>query len=234
MSSTILTVIVLVVMWLVVLVPMFVRRGDEPDEPDATIGDGLDGREVVDDDVDDAVDGFDDGDVDTGADPTPDWVPARSAVGHGLATTRSSGAAPEQADQTPPRSTPSGRARMLARRRRALALLIGLTLVTLLIVLFARGRPGAWVVQVGCDLLLVGYLIGLRREARQERMRRAMRMARAAAARAEARTRRTVRAARISRTPRTARTTRGTGYRGPQLDPHPDSEPDDPAQRRVV
>ena len=29
-SSTILTVIVLVVMWLVVLVPMFVRRADEP------------------------------------------------------------------------------------------------------------------------------------------------------------------------------------------------------------
>lgn len=211
MSSTILTVIVLVVMWLVVLVPMFVRRADES----AGLG-GLDERPVgdhdtgesgdvsarrparraltgrlgdagsefdLDDDQDDFDLDLDDRDEvdldqdDFGRDDVD--RDAGPAVVRGSATRFArteedlhwevSGEVDAQGFEGSASGT--ARARMIARRRRMLTILTALTLGTLALVLVTRGRSGAWVVQLGCDLLLAGYLVGLRRGARRERAR---------------------------------------------------------------
>lgn len=135
MSSTILTVIVLVVMWLVVLVPMLVRRGEDASAADLADEGGTDTAE---------------------SDETVEPTDAESAE-------------------------PSAPARVstLVRRRRALAVLIGLTTLTLLVAALTHGEPSAWVAQSICDILLVGYVIGLRRA----RVRHAVLLARTAAAR---------------------------------------------------
>lgn len=209
MSSTILTVIVLVVMWMVVLVPMFVRRGEEwldeqsddlldsADDPNSAGGiedaDNIDSEDPLADrpsgerhaarlgrrashtrrvdDFDDMVEG-DDSDMDRLEDADLDEVAATDdSVGGGRAA----------------------RYRMLARRRRALTGLGGVTLFTLLLVAFTGGSSGAWTLQVLCDLMLFGYVVGLRREVRRERVRRAVRLARRTAARARVTARRTAR-----------------------------------------
>lgn len=175
MSSTILTIIVLVVMWLVVLVPMFVRRGEDHTEVHSS----------------EPVDG-------------PVRVLDRRAPARRFPTRAAMHVPTAPVEPAPPAGLddlldvgddqPEPRARMLARRRRTLATLLGLTVLTLLVVALSRGRSGAWFVQLLCDLMFASYLIGLRREVRRERVRRAVRLARLTAARARASARRTVRA----------------------------------------
>ncbi|HEY9475237.1 MAG TPA: hypothetical protein VIS06_15495, partial [Mycobacteriales bacterium] len=224
MSSTILTVIVLVVMWLVVLVPMFVRRADEPVEPAgddsgeaatstrALARRALTGHGIGDDigletglETDFGTDG--DGDVHGDGDGRSDRRGAAGFEGarfgaagahrdlRGLRDLRDGADGLARSEDDPENEEVSGdvdadefeeltaprtaRARMIARRRRALAILAGLTLGALVTVALTRGQPAAWAVQVGCDLLLVGYLVGLRGEARRERVRRTVRAARA-------------------------------------------------------
>ncbi|HEY9389667.1 MAG TPA: hypothetical protein VIR27_07855, partial [Mycobacteriales bacterium] len=214
MSSTILTVIVLVVMWLVVLVPMFVRRADEPVEPagddsgDAATPTRILARRTftgrgIDVDLNHDLDIELDGDLDSDDDLRRNGDRLRGGgVRAARRDPRESGDVRNGADGfagseddsrheevsgdvdadefeelTPPRTA---RARMMARRRRTLAILASLTLGALVAVAFTRGQTAAWVVQVGCDLLLVGYLVGLRGEARRERVRQTVRAARAA------------------------------------------------------
>ena len=300
MSSTILTVIVLVVMWLVVLVPMFVRRADEPVEPAgddsgeaatstralarrALTGHGLGDDTDLETDLgtDFGTDG--DGDVHGDGDGRSD---RRGAAGFEGARFGAAGAHrdlrglrdlrdlrdgadglarseddPENeevsgdvdADEFEELTRPStARARMIARRRRALAILAGLTLGALVTVALTRGQPAAWAVQVGCDLLLVGYLVGLRGEARRERVRRTVRAARAArvaraaraaAVRAEAqqaaalRAERANRAGRVNRAEPSTRTdpSRRTQNTGSTAEHRAvTDEPDDPMERRRV
>jgi hypothetical protein len=150
-SSTILTVIVLVVMWLVVLVPMFTRQRDDTAESTVerfssamrSLGRRPEAEEAVDEadapaDIDDEVEEFDE---------------------------------PE-----PARPMPAARAQMLARRRRTLGTLVSLTLITALLALGWRSQM--WLANIALDVLLVGYLWWLRQEARREQQRRARRAAR--------------------------------------------------------
>ena len=146
MSSTILMAIVLVVMWLVVLVPMFVRRGDERAESRS-------------------MDRF----------ATAMRVLSRRAPGSGGVATR----------RRPPAAVPGGyvdgtspvrtaaRARMLARRRRTLAVLVAITVIGVPAALTMSGW--FWLAQVPATLLLVGYVGWLRQQVRREHERRARR-----------------------------------------------------------
>ena len=163
MGSTILTVIVLVVMWVVVLVPMFARRNEESLE---TAGGRLGGAVRIlarrnkpaphvshadDTEIEDAV---------------PDETEDIEAL-----------EAEEVSEVDDPavveRPMPSSRAQMLARRRRTLGTIVMLAVMTAL--LAAGWRPRIWLVQVALDVLLVGYLWWLRQEVRRERQRRARR-----------------------------------------------------------
>lgn len=156
MGSTILTVIVLVVMWVVVLVPMFTRRNEESDEsrtgrfggavrilarrnrPAPHVSRAEDEADTVDED---AAEELSDVDYDD-----------------------------EELPELTERPMPSARAQMLARRRRTLGTIIMLAVMTAL--LAVGWRPRIWVVQIGLDLLLVGYLWWLRQEVHRERARR--------------------------------------------------------------
>jgi hypothetical protein len=167
MGSTILTVIVLVVMWVVVLVPMFTHRGEESDETMA----GRFGGAVriltrrskpaphisrADQSVEDEAEMSDEAaeevsDVDT---EVPD----------------------EEVPELIERPMPSARAQMLARRRRTLGTIIMMAVMTAL--LAVGWRPRIWVIQIALDVMLVGYLWWLRQEVHRERARRERRAAR--------------------------------------------------------
>ena len=79
-----------------------------------------------------------------------------------------------------------GRKVMLERRRRSLGTLVTAGLISLILAL--SWLPVMWVVQLGCDVLLVGYLVWLRAEAKREQQRRARRAARLARGERVART----------------------------------------------
>jgi hypothetical protein len=139
--------IVLVIMWLVVLVPMFVRRGENRAELRS-------------------MDRF----------ATAMRVLSRRAPSSGVAGRRRYATAPPApyADGTSPIRT-AARERMLRRRRRTLAALVGIALL---------GAPAAlamspWLclAQVPATLLLVGYVGWLRAQVRREYERRARRAA---------------------------------------------------------
>ena len=149
MSSTILMVIVLVVMWLVVLVPMFVHRHDETTESRsmerfATAMRVLSRRTHPSSSSRAA----------TAAHPAVGSIARPGAAG---------------------RARADARRRMLARRRRTLA---GIALLTVVGIVGAVGVGGwFWTAAVFGGLLLAGYVGWLRQEVRRERARRARRAA---------------------------------------------------------
>ena len=148
MSSTILMAIVLVVMWLVVLVPMFVRRGDERSETRS-------------------MDRF----------ATAMRVLSRRSAGTGGVagrrpyatvppTTYADGASPVRA---------AARARMMRRRRRTLSVRAVTALLALPGALLVSGW--LWLVEAFALVLLTGYVGWLRQQVRREQERRSRRAA---------------------------------------------------------
>lgn len=148
MSSTILMAIVLVIMWLVVLVPMFVRRGDERAEARsmdrfATAMRVLSRRE-----------------------PGSGGVAGRRRYATAAPTPYADGASPVRT---------AAREAMLRRRRRTLAVL---TVTAALAVPAAfTVSSWLWLAQVPATLLLAGYVGWLRAQVRREHDRRARRTA---------------------------------------------------------
>lgn len=147
MSSTILMAIVLVVMWLVVLVPMFVRRGDDRAETRsmdrfATAMRVLSRRA-----------------------PGSGGVAGRRPYATSPPATYADGASPVRA---------AARARMMGRRR-TLAVLSVTTLLGLPAVMLVTSW--LWLVQLPAVLLLTGYVGWLRQQVRREQERRGRRAA---------------------------------------------------------
>lgn len=148
MSSTILMAIVLVIMWLVVLVPMFVRRGDERAEARS-------------------LDRF----------ATAMRVLSRRSPGSGGIAGRprtATGSSVAYPDGASPVRT-AARVRMLRRRRRTLGVLAATALVGLPAALTVS--PLLWLAQVPATILLVGYVGWLRAQVHRERDRRTRRAA---------------------------------------------------------
>jgi hypothetical protein len=147
-SSTILMAIVLVIMWLVVLVPMFVRRGEDRAELRS-------------------MDRFA---------TAMRVLSRRSSASGGVAGRRRYATAPPApyADGSSPIRT-AARERMLRRRRRTLAVLVGIALLAAPAALALS--PWLWLAQVPATLLLVGYVGWLRAQVRREYERRTRRAA---------------------------------------------------------
>jgi Flp pilus assembly protein TadB len=148
MSSTILMAIVLVVMWLVVLVPMFVRRHDERTEARS-------------------MDAF----------ASAMRVLSRRPAGTGgVAGRRRYATTPPApyADGASPVRT-AARTRMLRRRRRTLGALAITGLIGLMLGVTAGGA--LWTVPVVAVLLLTAYVGWLRQQVRREEIRRNRRAA---------------------------------------------------------
>jgi type II secretory pathway pseudopilin PulG len=148
MSSTILMAIVLVVMWLVVLVPMFVRRHDERVESRS-------------------MDRF----------ATAMRVLSRRAPGSGgVAGRRRYATTPpaSYADGASPVRT-AARAQMLRRRRRTLTTLAVTAMLGLPLATVVSGI--LWALPAVAGLLLAGYVSWLRQQVRREQARRARRAA---------------------------------------------------------
>jgi hypothetical protein len=148
MSSTILMAIVLVIMWLVVLVPMFVRRGDDRAEVRS-------------------MDRF----------ATAMRVLSRRAPSSGgvAGKRRYATAAPTPyADGASPVRT-AARERMLRRRRRTLAVLA--TTAVLAAPAALAVSSWLWFAQVPATLMLAGYVGWLRAQVRREHDRRTRRTA---------------------------------------------------------
>jgi predicted lipid-binding transport protein (Tim44 family) len=144
MSSTILMVIVLVVMWLVVLVPMFVRRHDESTEARS-------------------MDRFA---------STVRVLSRRAHAAARSATLSRPATAAEVGDVSSAaaaRIRADGRRRMLARRRRTLGGLTGLLALGLLGALTLSGA--FWLVTAAAAVLLGGYLGWLRQQVRRAHQR---------------------------------------------------------------
>jgi hypothetical protein len=148
MSSTILMAIVLMIMWLVVLVPMFVRRGEERSELRS-------------------MDRF----------ATAMRVLSRRTQSSGgvVGKRRYATAAPTPyADGASPVRT-AARERMLRRRRRTLAVLAVTAVLAAPAALAVSSW--LWFAQVPATLLLAGYVGWLRAQVRREHDRRARRTA---------------------------------------------------------
>lgn len=148
MSSTILMAIVLVIMWLVVLVPMFVRRGDDRAEVRsmdrfATAMRVLSRRA-----------------------PSSAGVAGRRRYATAAPTPYADGASPIRT---------AARERMLRRRRRTLAVLA--TTAVLAAPAALAVSSWLWFAQVPATLLLAGYVGWLRAQVRREHDRRARRTA---------------------------------------------------------
>jgi hypothetical protein len=147
-SSTILMAIVLVVMWLVVLVPMFVNRGEERVQSRS-------------------MDRF----------ATAMRVLSRRAPSSGgIAGRRRYVTAPPvpYADGSSPVRA-AARARMMRRRRRTLTVLVATVLVGLPAAMVVSSW--FWVAQVPAVIMLAGYVGWLRQQVRRERERRTRRQA---------------------------------------------------------
>lgn len=148
MSSTILMAIVLVVMWLVVLVPMFVRRGDERAESRsmdrfATAMRVLSRRS-----------------------PGTGGVAGRRPYATAPPTPYADGASPVRA---------AARSQMMSRRRRTLGVLAVTALLALPGALLVSGW--LWLLEATSVLLLTGYVGWLRQQVRREHERRVRRAA---------------------------------------------------------
>ena len=139
MSSTILMAIVLVVMWLVVLVPMFVRRGEERAETRSLERFSTAMRVLS----------------------------RRGPSSGGIAGRRRYATAPPApyADGASPIRT-AARLRMLRRRRRTLGVLAATALIGVPAALTVS--TWLWLLQVPATVLLVGYVGWLRAQVRRE------------------------------------------------------------------
>jgi hypothetical protein len=167
--SPMMTVFVLVVLWLIVVVPMIVRRNDERKR-------------------DRSVDGFGQAMRALGRRAHPSdaqvFVPTARAVepvpAEPRLTTRRPVPAAQEALMYPvDRSEMTeARAQMMARRRRSLTVLIGGTVVFLPLALFMGGIM--WLPGLGFACALGGYFWFLRSQARKDRERRLHRQQRAA------------------------------------------------------
>jgi hypothetical protein len=148
MSSTILMVIVLVVMWLVVLVPMFVRRHDDRAETRS-------------------MDRF----------ATAMRVLSRRSPGSGGVAGRRRYAmktpAPYAEGASPVRT--AARTRMIRRRRRTLSALSAAAFIGLPAAAF--GSSWVWFLELPLALLLAAYVVWLRQQVRREQARRFRRAA---------------------------------------------------------
>jgi hypothetical protein len=144
-SSTILMVIVLVVMWLVVLVPMFVRRHDEINEERS-------------------VDRFATAMRVLSRRSHPAAGPAAARSSH-----RSAPPAYRLGSPTAMQVRAEAHRRMIARRRRTLSLLVLLTASGLVGAFTLTAR--LWAVAGPALLLLAGYLVWLRQEVRRQHAR---------------------------------------------------------------
>lgn len=148
MSSTILMAIVLVIMWLVVLVPMFVSRGDNRAEARS-------------------MDRF----------ATAMRVLSRRGPGSGGVAIRRRPTTPHPtayAEGASPVRT-AARVRMLRRRRRTLAVLVATAVVGVPAALTVT--PLLWLAQLPATILLVGYVGWLRAQVRRESARQVRRAA---------------------------------------------------------
>lgn len=173
MPPPFLTVAVLVVLWLIVIVPMVLRRNDErrSERSVADWGRGMRalGRRAS-----------------AGAERAEVFVPRQTAVVQPAPLAgparRPVPAAQEALMYPPDRSDLSAaRVQMLTRRRRSLSILIGGSIVFGLLALVMGGI--AWALALPFWLGTAGYLLFLRNQALRDRARRENRQARAAARR---------------------------------------------------
>ncbi|MBN9620605.1 MAG: hypothetical protein J0H43_12890 [Actinobacteria bacterium] len=166
MLSPFMTVFVLVVLWLIVVVPMVLRRGDERRRERSVDGFGRAMRAL----------GRRAGTP--GDDRAEVYVPRQNRAQLAAPERRPVPAAQEALMYPPDRSELSeARVQMLARRRRSLGILVGGSIVFTLLALVMGGL--LWLVAVPFLLGLVGYVWFLRNQALNDRSRRELRQARA-------------------------------------------------------
>jgi hypothetical protein len=148
MSSTILMAIVLVIMWLVVLVPMFVRRGDDRAEV-RSMDRFASAMRVL-----------------SRRAPSTGGVAGKRRYATAVPTPYADGASPVRT---------AARERMLRRRRRTLAVLAATAVLAAPAALGVSSW--LWFVQVPATLMLAGYVGWLRAQVRREHDRRTRRTA---------------------------------------------------------
>lgn len=172
MLSPMTTVFVLVVLWLIVVVPMIVRRNDEKRRDRSVDGFGRAMRALGRRASDVRADVFVPGDQRPSDSPDPAAVPTRRPVP----------AAQEALMHPVDRSEMSAaRAQMMARRRRSLSVLVGGTALFGLLAIAMGGI--LWLPALLCLSGLGGYLFFLRSQALRDRERRLNRQQHAAARR---------------------------------------------------
>ncbi|MDT4916073.1 MAG: hypothetical protein QOH89_773 [Pseudonocardiales bacterium] len=170
MLSPFMTVVVLTVLWLIVVVPMVLRRSDERRRERSVDGFGRAmralGRKPV-----------------TGEQArTEVFVPRQHRAKLAAPDRRPVPAAQEALMYPPDRSDLSAaRAQMLARRRRSLGILLGGSVVFGLLALVAGGAM--WLLAAPFLLGATGYVLFLRNQALRDRARREVRQSRAHARR---------------------------------------------------
>ena len=169
MLSPFMTVVVLTVLWLIVVVPMVLRRNDERRRERSVDGFGRAmralGRRPVAEDA-----------------RTEVYVPRQNRAKLAAPDRRPVPAAQEALMYPPDRSELSAaRAQMLARRRRSLGILLGGSLVFGMLALVVGGAM--WLLAAPFLLGVTGYLLFLRNQALRDRARREVRQARAHARR---------------------------------------------------
>jgi membrane protein implicated in regulation of membrane protease activity len=170
MLSPLMTVAVLTVLWLIVVVPMVLRRSDERRRERSVEGFGramraLGRRVGTPDDVRAEV-----------------YVPRQNRAKLAAPDRRPVPAAQEALMYPPDRSELSvARAQMLARRRRSLGILVGGSVVFGLLALVMGGAT--WLLALPFLLGFTGYVLFLRNQALRDRARRENRQLRASARR---------------------------------------------------
>jgi membrane protein implicated in regulation of membrane protease activity len=170
MLSPFMTVVVLTVLWLIVVVPMVLRRNDERRRERSVDGFGramraLGRRPVVADDARSEV-----------------YVPRQHRAQLAAPARRPVPAAQEALMYPPDRSELSAaRAEMLARRRRSLSILVGGSFLFGMLALIVGGAM--WLLAAPFLIGAAGYLLFLRNQALRDRARREVRQARAHARR---------------------------------------------------
>jgi membrane protein implicated in regulation of membrane protease activity len=170
MLSPFMTVVVLTVLWLIVVVPMVLRRNDERRRERSVDGFGramraLGRRPVVADDA-----------------RTEVYVPRQNRAPLAAPARRPVPAAQEALMYPPDRSELSAaRAQMLARRRRSLGILVGGSFLFGMLALIIGGAM--WLLAAPFLIGVAGYVLFLRNQALRDRARREVRQARAHARR---------------------------------------------------
>src|SRR3954468_20557921 len=166
MLSPFMTVVVLGVLWLIVVVPMVLRRSDERRREKSVEGFGRAMRALG-------------RRADTMSEPRSEvYVPRQHRAKLAAPDRRPVPAAQEALMYPPDRSELSAaRAQMLARRRRSLGILFGGSLIFGLLALMVGGA--AWLLAAPFMIGLAGYVLFLRNQALHDRSRRESRQLRA-------------------------------------------------------